>query len=302
MPAIINGVSTNIETAIDKLGTTLITTASNRGDAVAIVDYMMSLEPLYSVGADTTGNYTSVYSKMQHCYGTAANSEYATAFYPWGIYNCGATLADIPDATTQVIMPGSFGYLMCVATAVKTSPSWLAMAGVARGIVPNLVSLYTGKTLTNVIAENYQPKFGDNDATISINAITNIRPYGLTLWGNRTLKPMAEAGAKALNFLNTRNMVSDIKKVLYSTAKSLMFEQDSDTLWLRFKGGITPLLNQLVSGNGLEEYKIIRTSTKYDGSALTRGEMAATVRIIPRYAVEYFELTVEISDRDVTVQ
>lgn len=305
---IVNNVETEVEGASDKLGSSLIELAWTRGDAVALVDYMMSTEDLYSVGASkessSAGDYLSVYAKMHKCYESLDHerASFGAAMYPWGIYNCASTLADVDIDNMQVIMPGSFGYMMCVASAIKTSPNWLAMAGVTRGVVPNLVSLYTGKTLTNVIAEEYQPKFGATDHMLSINAITNIRPYGLTLWGNRTLLPVDPRGTKALNFLNTRNMVSDIKKVLYSTAKSLMFEQDSDTLWLRFKSGITPLLNQLVSGNGLEEYRIIRTTTKYNGDPLTRGEMAATVRIIPKYAIEYFELTVQISDQDVTVE
>ena len=135
-----------------------------------------------------------------------------------------------------------------------------------------------------------------------INAITNVKPYGLAIWGNRTLEPVAEKGTTALNFLNTRNMVSDIKKLAYSTAKSLMFEQDSDTLWLNFKSGVSPLLDQLKSGHGISNYKIIKGTTKYNGQALTRGEMAAVIKIYPLYAIEYFEITVVIADEDVSVQ
>ena len=177
------------------------------------------------------------------------------------------------------------------------------MAGVTRGIVPNLTSLHTDALLSNVIAENYQPKYGSADNNkVSINAITNIKPYGLTIWGNRTLAPVPAKGTKATNFLNTRNMISDIKKVAYSTAKELMFEQDSDTLWLKFKSGISPLLDQLKSGFGISDYKIIKGTTKYNGQALTRGEMAAVIKIFPLYAIEYFEITVVVSDNDVTVQ
>lgn len=300
-PAVVGGASN--PNGNDILGQIMINLAAKRGDAVALVDYMMTAEEeLYSIGENSNGVYDSIYSKMQRLFASAADGSYGAAMYPWGIYNCSNTLIEYNPDKLLELMPASFGYMMCVATAIKTSPNWLAMAGVARGVVPNLQSLYTSKTLTNVIAEEYQPKFGTEDHTISINAITNIRPYGLTLWGNRTLMPVDPKGTKALNFLNTRNMVSDIKKVLYTTAKSLMFEQDSDTLWLRFKSGVSPLLNQLVSGNGISDYKIIRTKTKYNGDPLTRGEMAATIKIYPLYAIEYFELTVQISDQDVTVE
>lgn len=279
-----------------KLAKLMMEVAAHRGDAVALIDYQY----------DTTNTVPAIYKEIDKLITTTTtNYEYPSfggIMYPWGNYNCNRTLGSLKDEPVAKL-PASFGYLMCVAKAIKTSPNWLAMAGVARGVVPNLISLCTNGVLTNTIAEDCQPRFGnpDTNASISINCITQVRPYGLTLWGNRTLKPVSDKGTDALNFLNTRNMISDIKKLLYVTANSLMFEQNSDTLWLRFKSGVSPLLNQLKSGNGISDYKIIKLQTKYDGTDLARGEIAAVVKIFPVNAIEYFELTVEINDSDVTV-
>lgn len=276
------------------LADAMIDCAMQRGDAVAIIDPIDDPEdPL------RYNDENSVYYKANGWFGTGANNSFGAMFIPWGTYTC-VTVTDINKMSQ--LMPPSFGYLMCVATAIKTSPNWLAMAGVTRGIVPNLKALHTNAILSNVIAEDYQPKYGKDNNKVSINAITNVKPYGLAIWGNRTLEPVAEKGTTALNFLNTRNMVSDIKKLAYSTAKSLMFEQDSDTLWLNFKSGVSPLLDQLKSGHGISNYKIIKGTTKYNGQALTRGEMAAVIKIYPLYAIEYFEITVVIADEDVSVQ
>ena len=105
----------------------------------------------------------------------------------------------------------------------------------------------------------------------------------------------------ARTFLNIRNMISDIKKQAYVTAKRLMFEQDSDVLWTNFKMGISPVLDSMVANNGLSAYRIIRSSTKYNGDPLNKGEIAAVIKIYPRYAVEDWEITVVISDDEVTV-
>ena len=80
-----------------------------------------------------------------------------------------------------------------------------------------------------------------------------------------------------------------------------MFEQDSDVLWLRFKMGLTPLLDSMKTSNGLSDYRIIRATTKYDGSPLNKGEIAAIIRIFPKYAIEDWEITVVISDEEVSV-
>lgn len=285
-PALAFGTSTN--TTID-IAKCMLNTAAIRNDAVALIDHEND------GGKDLSPKSTnSIYSKCNTYFKNASNPEFGAMFTPWGEYRV------ITNTIPNQILPASFGYLLCLANAIKTSPNWLAMAGVTRGVVPNLVRLATAKTLTNVIAEDYQPKVG-TDNVISLNAITNIKPYGLTIWGNRTLLPVDYKGTVATNFLNTRNMISDVKKTAYNTAKSLMFEQDSDTLWLRFKSGISPLLEQLKNGYGISDYKIIRGTTKYLGGQLNRGELAAVIRLFPVNAVEYFEITVHIADQDVAV-
>ncbi len=266
--------------------------AYRRGDAVALIDH--DYNPMREhIG----GNGQSLFEIVNR-WADATKGTFATMFTPYGRYSC--VTAPV-NATTQ-LMPASFGYLLSLAATIKTSHNWLAMAGVSRGMVPNLKSLATNILLSNTIAENMQPKFGTATSRFSINAITNVKPYGLTIWGNRTLALLDPKGTTAVNFLNTRNMVSDIKKLAYDTAKKLMFEQNSDSLWLRFKSGVSPLLDQLKSGYGISNYKIIKGTTKYNGQPLTNGELAAVIKIYPIYAVEYFEITVVMADEDVTVE
>lgn len=269
----------------------MLSCAATRGDAVALIDH--EYNPEFELGVVSSGFYGTINSEFSN----AEHTEFGTMFTPWADYTC----STLPARLAVQPMPASFGYLKCMASAIKTSPNWLAMAGVARGKVPGIVELNTKELLSNIIAEEYQPKYGQDNQVISVNAITNIKPYGLTIWGNRTLKSVNEAGTTATNFLNIRNMVSDIKKLSYRTAKSLMFEQDTESLWLRFKGGVSPLLEQLKSGGGISEYKIIRGTTKFNGKPLTKGEIAAVIKIIPVYAVEYFEITVVLADNDVII-
>ena len=99
-----------------------------------------------------------------------------------------------------------------------------------------------------------------------------------------------------LIFLNIRNLVSDVKKQVYVTAKKYMFEQNTDILWVNFKAGITPLLDRMQSGQGLSGYKIIKGTTD------EKAKVVATIKLYPYYAVEEFEITVIISDEEVTVE
>lgn len=232
----------------------------------------------------------------------------ATMLYPWydaRLIAMGATLPIYDENgnalknkfVEEISMPADFSYLFELARSIRTNPSWMAIAGVTRGLVTNIEDgnntypLHTKERLTNTIADIMQP-----EDKVAINAITNIRPYGYTIWGNRTLFDNSfSGGLVASSFLNIRNLVCDIKKTLYVACKSLMFEQNTSILWVNFKSQITPLLDQMVSGGGIAGYKIKRIPTN------KRGKVVASVTIYPIYAVESFDITVIITDSDVTV-
>ena len=275
----------------------LLETAGERGECVALIDHSnipgRPLTGATSVYGSVNGS-DSVFKKEEaivdeHKYLPSACVPYAAMFTPWSSFKLPNENINIPK---NQIMPASFGYLLALAKSVKTNANWLAAAGVARGVVPYITATNTTTRLTNTIADSYQPKTG-----IAINAITNIKPYGLTIWGNRTLIDNGDAGVlTARSFLNTRNMVNDIKKVAYTTAKSLMFEQNSEQLWLSFKAGIIPTLDQMQSGQGLSGYKIIRKPTT------EKAKMIAIIKLYPIYAVEDFEITVYLENEEVTVE
>ena len=267
----------------------MIDLAANRGDCVAIIDHQDKPD-MDLVGTD------SVYTKVVDYIEDNVNAHYATMFTPWVNINC-VKYNPPEDATSKSItfsMPPSYGYLAALAYSIKTNASWLAVAGATRGQIPNIYGdrpLNITKRLTNSIAETvYQHRGG-----VSINAITNIKPFGYRIWGNRTLKNNSGTGEEnltATSFLNTRNMISDIKKVIYAACKKYTFEQNNDVLWLNFKSAIEPTLNQMKTGAGISGYKIIQESTT------EKAKLVATVKLYPLYAVEDFEISVQMLDDD----
>ena len=283
-------ITSNVET---NLAAKLIACAASRGDALALIDHTNNRNrPL-------TGEKSVYYavSNAQSNYRISANNEYGTMFTPWFVYTPILGYASSNRKYNKVkswvpsAMPGSFAYLMSLALSVRDNPSWLAIAGVTRGVVPYLSDLAISRRLTNAIADSYQP-----DTAIAINPITNIRPYGYTIWGNRTLKDNAKKGGlTATSFLNIRNMLSDIKKQAYNAAVIGLFEQNNEILWLNFKSYIEPLLDQMTSGYGISDYSIVREPS--DSPA----KVVATIRIYPVYAVEMFEITVELSNSTLEV-
>lgn len=252
----------------------VITCAETRGDCVALIDHTDNPHrPLEGSGSVIASSLPQ--------------SSYAAMFTPW--CNC----------NNGLVMPASFVYLAAVANSIKYNPSWATVAGIARGLSDVVTSTHTDKPLTNRIAESYQYGYtlGSSDPTVCINAITYIRPYGYVIWGNRTLRNYNTTTVGfALTFLNIRNLVSQVKKQAYVTAQAVMFEVNNDILWTKFKSEMAPLLDQMVSSNGLVKYKLIKVQSN------DKTKLQCKIVLYPTYNVESVYISIVLTDEDLTVE
>lgn len=269
---------------ISNLAQDLLRVSSDRGDTIALVDHT-NREDRPLTGVESVYYSASILNALNY-------GEYGAMFTPWCNFSCGQVTW---SSELDYELPASFAYLICLANSIKTNANWIAVAGSTRGRIPNLSlnnPMCPNEILTNTIAEYYQP-----DDMVAINPITNIKPYGYTIWGNRTLKKNNVAGGvTATSFLNLRNLVCDVKKEIFVSCKKLMFEQNSDILWINFQASITPILDKMKTGYGISNYKIIKDPTN------DRSKLKARVVLYPIYAVEKFDITVVLTDDEVTVE
>lgn len=283
----------------NNIASKMITLASERGDCVAIIDH--TYNPERNPNIDQQGNlYNTV--KNDPLFTAAAKTSYATMFTPWCKFT--RQTADeeadkeIRDSLNKaIVMPASFAYLLSLGDSIKTYANWMAIAGVTRGLVPNLASDGIITDIPNGVAD----MMSTEDSTgVHINPITNIRPYGQTIWGNRTLIKVEGNGTKATSFLNIRNLVSDIKKLVYRTCRRLTFEPNSEQLWVNVQAGITPTLDRMQSGAGISGYQLaIDKSNKHYGEHAT---LCFKIIIYPIYPVERFFVSVVLQDNEVIIE
>lgn len=262
-----------------------------RGDAVALIDHTDNpARPL-------TGTTSVYYMARQPQYMLpSAHQAFAAMFTPSVQMTLNSNYrgwswkdSAIVRLPSTMVFPPSFAYMTCLANSIKIFPNWNAIAGATRGKVYGLVAPRSVKTLTNAIADSYTP-----DTELAINPITNVKPYGQCIWGNRTLVDNSlKQGTTAISFLNIRNMVSDIKKQLFVACQSLLFEQNTDVLWVNFLSLVTPTLDKMVSGFGIHNYKIIKLPNS------DKTQINVRIRIYPIYAVESFSITIYLNDKGV---
>lgn len=287
------GAYPSFEFGLDKTGTgsietynvfdNLIETAAKRGDCIALVDHTNNSTRTLQTTAGSVYSSLSAYVKNSLTITRkGGDSEdgytYGAMFTPYATYRLST------QNNEQYILPASFGYLSAFAASTQTNPNWYAVAGVSRGIPSGLIGL--SQNITNTIADLYQPR-----NNVAINCITNIKPYGYTIWGNRTLKNnSADGDLKALSFLNIRVLTCDLKKTLYQACKRYTFENNTDIMWLNFKSQIEPALAKMLSGNGIASYQIIKVATT------KKATIEAIIRLVPIEPVEDWFITIELTD------
>lgn len=260
----------------------LVEIASERGDAIALVEFRELFKDKTELLTELSNiNSTDDYS-------------YAAAFFPWCKFTVSAT-----GTSTEYNMPASFAYLMAYANSVKNNANWFAAAGVIRGEIPNLVRplFDVGESLMHVLQGDYA--YDSNKyLTIRVNPIYNAGTYGYRIWGNRVFDDTSSNGVLQMmyrNFLNVRVLLCDIKKQIFHAAMRTTFEPNDDIVWINFKGLANTLLERMVSGRGLRWYKW--TKEKADDKA----KIKATLTIRPIEAVESFDINIILTEDETTV-
>lgn len=248
--------------------------AGVRGDSTFLVDAAPLCETASSFHSAcewiVTGSGATVPGTGEDAY-TFAASFYFDASYSTAEYGV-------------VRLPGSFAYLKCLANSVQNNPNWFAIAGVSRGVVSEIARVH--HAASSLDADEFQPRDG-----VAVNCVPYITPYGYVIWGTRTLKDNKRMGdLTALSFLNVRQMTNDIKRVTYLACKSLMFEQNSDVLWIAFKARVTPTLDNMKTSSGVRDYTITRLASD------RKGGVKARITLVPIEPVEDWDITVELTD------
>lgn len=284
----------------EELNAKIYALAVERQDCVALLDIKYTSTVKSLIPSDSDGvNLANLKTSLDLSSYDSVNGKYAAVFAPWGVYAPTSIQNYIKEKPTDaaytyypktVELPGSFGYLIALATALKNGANnWVAMAGATRGQIPFLVDLK--EELTQADIDKLQSR-----SSVSVNPIATINPFGRIVWGNRTLyNNILKGNLTASSFLNIRNLCSDVKKQVWQTARRMTFEQNSDILWVNFKSYITPVLDQMVTSGCLSGYELRKQVAKQ------KAELRCAIRLYPIEAVEDFEIDIELADESTAI-
>lgn len=230
----------------------IISLAETRGDCIAVVD-------LEQYGA-TVSNVTAAANTV--------NSSYTATYWPW-LQTQSATGKNVWIPASTVI-PGVYAF-----TDGAAAP-WFAPAGLTRGGIPNVIQ--AERRLTRAQRDTLY--------NANVNPIATFPGAGISVFGQKTLQKKKSA----LDRVNVRRLLIDLKKFIGDVSRTLVFEQNTTVTRGRFLAQVNPFLDSVVQRQGLYAYRVVMDDSNNTPDVIDRNQLIGQIFIQPAKTVEFIVL------------
>ena len=164
------------------------------------------------------------------------DTSYAGTYYPW-IKIKDTNINQIVTVPPSVVMPGIY------AANDRVSAEWFAPAGLNRGGIPNAVQV-TDRTTHTERDSLYEGR---------VNPIAAFPGQGIVVWGQKTL----QVKPSALDRINVRRLMIEIKKYFSSVSRYIIFEQNVAATRNKFLSIVNPYLEGIQQRSGLYAFQVV---------------------------------------------
>ena len=199
----------------------------------------------------------------------ARNSSYAAVYYPW---------VQIQDATT-----GNFRFVppSTVIAGVyhfndTVGQPWFAPAGLNRGGIDSAVQAYKKLTQGN----------RDDLYDSNVNPIATFPGQGVTVFGQKTIQKKASA----LDRVNVRRLLINLKKFVANSSRNLVFEQNTSDLRNQFLNIVNPYMEQVQANQGLNAFRVVMDDSNNTPETIDRNQLIGQIFIQPARTAEFIVL------------
>ena len=250
-----------------------------RGDALAIIDIAGDYTPRTESTATVENRRGVVSTAVSSLKDRRFNTSYGACYYPW------VQIRDTVDGAT-LWAPPSVVALGVMASSERASEVWFAPAGFNRG------GLTDGAAGIPVVGVRQRLSKKDRDQLYeqAINPIAKFPSEGIVIFGQKTL----QARQSALDRVNVRRLMIYLKKEVSRRATKVLFDQNVEATWNRFKALVEPLLASTKSRFGLTEYRLILDETTTTPDLIDQNILYAKIMLKPARAIEYIAIDFNI--------
>ena len=201
------------------------------------------------------------------------DSNYVATYYPWvkTIDSNTNKLTTVPPST---LLPAVY------AANDRLAAEWFAPAGLNRGGITGAVSVL------NRLTHSERDTLYEN----KVNPIAAFPGQGIVAFGQKTLQDKASA----LDRINVRRLLINLKKFVASTSRFLVFEQNTSTTRNRFLNTVNPYLESVQQRQGLYTFKVVMDESNNTPDVIDRNILAGQIFLQPAKTAEFIVIDFNI--------
>jgi hypothetical protein len=201
------------------------------------------------------------------------DSNYVGTYYPW---------VKILDTNTNKVIsvPPSVVLPAVYAANDNAAAEWYAPAGLNRGGIPTAVQVLDRLT------------HSERDTLYEgrVNPIAAFPGQGICVWGQKTL----QIAPSALDRINVRRLLINLKKFVASSSNYLVFEQNVASTRNRFLSIVNPYLESVQQRNGIYAYQVKMDEQNNTPDLIDRNILYGQIFIQPTRTAEFIILDFNI--------
>lgn len=206
------------------------------------------------------------------------DNDYVAAYYP-SVF--------IDDATNfrKVKVPASVAALGALAFNDRVAYPWFAPAGFNRAALD---------FVSNV---DVRLNVSDRDRLYEsrINPIATFPRLGYVIYGQKTLK----VNKSALDRVNVRRLMLEIKRIVIGIAKNIVFEQNTPAVRNKFVADASFRLGLIQTQAGIEAFQVIMNESNNSQQDVDLNRLNGRIVVVPTRVVEYIAIDFIITNSGV---
>jgi hypothetical protein len=201
------------------------------------------------------------------------DSSYACTYFPW------IQMRDTQN-NVNIYIPPTGEVVKALAYTDNTSFPWFAPAGLNRGV-------------TNARKSKYKLSLEARDTLYAgrINPMADFADTGTAIFGQKTL----QVKESALDRINVRRLLLQIKVLIANIAIRLVFEQNDQATIDQFLSKATPILDTIKRERGLYDFRIKMDDSNNTVETRDRNELYGEIFLKPTRALEFIGITFTIT-------
>ena len=214
------------------------------------------------------------------------DSSYVATYFPDAMIRDAGDDSNAALTNHRVVrVPSSVVALGALAKTDSVSQPWFAPAGFSRGSLPNVSSI------------DVRLNAADRDTLYEarINPIANFPNNQFVIFGQKT----TQIARTALDRVNVRRLMINIKRRIQKIAQGLLFEQNDAATRNRFINSATEILAQVRVRQGIEDFRVIMDDTNNTEEDVDNNRLNGRIIVVPTRAVEFIAMDFIITNSGV---